>query len=361
MAIDFGVADPAVQGAMQQTTSDPAVIEQRKGGWRAWLQQMNNPNTRAALMQTGIGMMKSPGYGQNGWDTASQALSSGVSTLQNLRERDRILELAAAERAKKDTQQGVENTRADRSVAVGESNAQTASRAADANIANSQADNARGDKTLTETERHNKAMEGVYGRNADANNTRANNVGTHTAAEIEKINRLKKYYMDKEGLDELSADKKAMDYVSTAKGKSPRQLVIEAYQKKVSQWMENQFDPTAQPTPEQVDKFKKDAISEVRLAEEAGQEISNNSGTINRPGTTPSTPPGSPAVPGTTPASSPSGMAPAPGTMPRVAIPGQKDALTERQINIWKSAGGTPQQINALLTKQGIDPKTYGY
>src|SRR5690242_11466577 len=110
MAIDFGVADPAIQAAAAQTTSDPAVIEQRKSGWKQWLSQLNDPNTRAAIMQTGLGMMRSPSYGQNGWDVASQALGAGVSTLERLRERDRTLALAADERAKRDAQQQVENT-----------------------------------------------------------------------------------------------------------------------------------------------------------------------------------------------------------------------------------------------------------
>jgi hypothetical protein len=278
--------------------------------------------------------MKSPGYGQSGWDTASNALQGGVQTLERLRERDRLVALAAQERAKKDAQQEVVNTRENRQVANQE-------RGTTASIEQSKTAGDRADKALAETTRHNTASEANDRIRAEADKNKAdkyNTGGGRTPTEIEKINRLKKYYIEKEGMDEVSADKRAIDYVATAKGKSPRQLVIEAFQKKVQTWMENQFDPTATPTPEQVKQFKEDAISEV-LAEEAGREITDQRGAIDRPDT----------------------AVPSPGSTAVPPVQGQKDPLIERNIAVWVQGKGTPQQIRKMLLARKVDPKLYGY
>jgi len=58
--------------------------------WKGFLSTLKtDPNMRMALIQTGIGMMRSPRMGENGWDVAGEALGRGVMTLDQLRQRDK--------------------------------------------------------------------------------------------------------------------------------------------------------------------------------------------------------------------------------------------------------------------------------
>jgi hypothetical protein len=332
-------------------TPPPEEMEKRKSGWRRILEQWQDPNVRSAVMQTGLGLMQSPSFGQSGFDVAANALNRGVTTLQGLRERDRLLAEEKAERDRKIIQQGAENVRADRQVATGERgaatserNAATQERSVTAQIEQGVASGSRGDRALSETIRHNQASEAIDATRAAADATRANAYSTgragKTAAEIEKLNRLQKYYMQTEGLDEVAADKKAFDYFATSKGKSPRQLVIDSFHKKAQMWYENQFDPDAKPTPELREQWKREAIEEVRTAEEAGQDVTNTRGVINRPT------PGAPAAP----------AAPAEPVVSTTPNP-----ATDRSIAKWKAAGASPDQIKILIAQGGEDPKIYGY
>lgn len=361
MALDLSQPTDLVNQAIPP--QDGIELEQRKSGWRAYLQQLNNPNTRAALMQTGLGMMRSPGYGQNGWDTAANALQGGVQTLERLRERDRVLAQEAQDRAIKENQRTVENKRGERQVAATERNAATNERSTEASITQGANANNRAGFQLEESIRHNQANEANDRIRAEAEKEKSGKYNTssgRTPAEIEKLNRLKKYYMDKEGLDELTADKKALDYLATAKGKSPRQLVIDRFRDKVKAWQDNQYDPSATLTPQQAKQMQDEAVAEVKMAEEAGRDITDTRGIIVRPTEIAPTP-GSPAAvqdPAMT------GLNPdeqAWAQRPAVPDTGMRDPMTERMINIWIKGGGSPQQINELLKKRGVDPKVYGY
>jgi len=305
-------------------------LEQRKSGWKNFLTQLNDPNVKSAIAQTGMGLMRTPGYGQSGWDTASQALQSGVGTLQALRERDRLLAQAAADRAAKEAQQTTSNKLNERQAATSERNAATQERQVESSAQQNANANNRAGFALEENIRHNKETEKNAAEMAKAANTRATTASSgrngKTSAEIEKINRLQKYYMA-QGMDELEADKKAIDYVSNSKGKPPRQLVIESIQSKAKQWFDSQFDPNAQLPPELLEKFKQEAIAEVKMADEAGRDITDS--------------------------------AIAPPVVPSVTA--SKDPMVVRKINKWVESKATDEQVNELLRKQGVDPKLYGY
>lgn len=336
---------------------------QSPGIFASLMQKWQDPNVRQAIMQTGLNLMRSPGYGQSQWDVGANALGAGVSTLEQLRERDRQRGLLAEDRATKEQQRGIENTRADRQVATGEKNAATNATNVSADIEAKKVDQGRADKALAEAIRHNKSDEEINRLRAEADAIRAKAYSTgggKTPAEVEKLNRLKKYYMEKQGLDETDADKAAFDYLQTAKGKSPRQLVIDTIKSKVSTWYENQFDPAAKPTPEMLSKWQQEAVDEVKFAEQAGQDVTNNRGPIARPGIT--TPGKAPvAAPGTTPAASATpaaSSAPAPSL---VTSPAAKSDVTMRNIEKWKLANATPEQIKILIATGGEQPALYGY
>lgn len=344
MSIDFNSMNPEDAGPTQ-VPLPPEEIAKRKTGWQALLDQWHDPNVRSAIVQTGIGLMRSPQYGQSGWDVGANALQAGVGTLEQLRERDRLTAEKNATIARNQAQTGIENKRADTQVATSQQNAATQSRNVDAQIANEQASAARGDKTLAETTRHNKASEVNDASKAAAANTAANarSAGRagKTSAEIEKINRLGAYYKQQNpDLSDQDADKMAIDYVTNSKGKPPRQMVVEAYQAKAKQWFDQQFDPNATPPPDMVEKWKKDAVDEIRSLEGAGQAITDHTGQINRPGQAPAAPAAPPAA---------------------AVVPSTPHPATLRSIDAWKAKGGTPEQIKILIATGGEDPKLYGY
>lgn len=308
-------------------------------------QAWQDPNVRMSLAQVGLGLMRTPQMGQNSFDTASEALGLGLNTLQSLREQERQKKLQAEDRATKEQQRQIENKRGDRQVAVQERNATTAETnvKGDQEVKTKELD--RANRALDEAIRHNKSQEEIDRLRAVADNLRATAYygnTQRTPAEIQKINRLKAFYKQQDpNISDEIADKMAMDYLSTAKGKSPRQLVIDAYQKKAQMWMEQQYDPAAQPTPEQQEQWKQQAINEVRFAEEAGQEVTDTRGRITRP-----TAPASTATP-------PAGAPPAQAATP--------NPITQRNIEVWKQAQATSDQIRQLIKNRGEDPKIYGY
>lgn len=346
MAIDFFSTNPEDAGPTQINYGPerlpPEELEKRKTGWKALLAKWDDPNVRAAVVQTGLGLMKSPSYGQSGWDVGANALQAGVGTLQSMRERDRLLAEQAAERKKKETQQEIENKRGERQVSATEKNAATQARQVDSTIAANQAAGTRADRELTEKERHNKETEKADLLRAEAARVAAagGGKGHKTSAEIEKINRLKAYYKQKNpSLTDEDVDKMAIDYVANSKGKPPRQLVVEAYQAKAKQWYDQQFDPTASPPPELQQQWKNEAIEEIRSLEAAGQAITNKEGVVPRPGGTP------PAVSAPTAATA----------------PGTPNPATTRSIELWKSKAATPEQIKILIAAGGENPSIYGY
>lgn len=321
-------------------------------------QAWQDPNMRQAVMSAGLNLMRTPQLGQNGWDTAANALQAGMGTLEGLRERDRKRNQENEDRRIREEQRGIENKRGDRQVDISQQNADTNKQNVEGDQKHKSQELMRAEAALQEAIRHNKSQEEIDRLKAAADHLRATayfGSAGRTPAEIEKINRMKAYAKDKLGMDDLDADKYAMDYVSTAKGKSPRQLVMDAYQKKAQQWLDQQYDPTAQPTPEMREAWKKQAMEEVRFAEEAGKDVTETRGVIQRP------PAPAPAAPGSPPAVRGAQPPAGPGAAPAAGALAQKSPATERSIERWKLANATPQQIKDLISAGGENPAIYGY
>ncbi len=338
MALDFSFVDPIKPEEIPDPNKDIQVsgpeLEQRKAGWREALSQWNNPNMRQAIMQTGIGLMRSPNYGESGWDVAANALTSGVGTLEKLNERDRQRKMQQEAIARAQAQQAVENARGDRQVAATEKNAATQEKSVTGQIAANQASGMRLDTQLTETERHNRAEE-ENARNKTANDAKratayaAGRAGK-TAAEIEKINRLQKYYMDKEGLDEATADKKAIDFVTTSNNKTQSQVAADLYKNKLTLWSQNFDNIGKAPSAKELKAMKEEAMME------SGEffRTENTTGPIKRPEI--------------------------PGAAPTAATP-QANPQTQQKIQKWLSMKATPEQIKIMIAAGSEDPKLYGY
>jgi hypothetical protein len=316
------------------------------------LAKLQDPNVRQAITATGLNLMKTPEFGKNGFDTAATALQTGMSTLDALRQRQRSQGIESEDRTNKQTQQGVENKRADKQVEIQQQNADTSRENVRGDAAAKQQDQVRADKALEEAIRHNKSQEEIDRLRAAADRIRANayfGSTSRTPAEVEKMNRLRAFYKKQNpNLSDEEADKQALDYLSTAKGKSPRQLVMDAMQRKFAAWADTQMDPDAQPTPDMRNMWKNQAIEEVKFAEEAGASVTNQRGTINRPG----------SAPGASPPAS--GATASPGAQPPAA-PAQKQPATERSIEKWKVMKATPEQIKLAIAAGGEDPSIYGY
>lgn len=68
--------------------------------WQKFQQRLqNDPNLRTALLTAGLNMLRSPRQGETGFDTFAQGALTGVNTLDQLRQRDRAQQTAAADSA----------------------------------------------------------------------------------------------------------------------------------------------------------------------------------------------------------------------------------------------------------------------
>lgn len=113
-----GVGDILTQP--QLPSRGAPVPQEQLGLWQKFQQKLqNDPNFRMALLQTGLGFLKSPQIGESGFDVFANASQQGISTLHQLRQGD--IGTERQERLDKLTERGV---------AAGESRAETAETAA---------------------------------------------------------------------------------------------------------------------------------------------------------------------------------------------------------------------------------------
>lgn len=208
-----------------------------KSKWQQFLGQMDDPNFRQAVMQTGLQLMKSPQRGQSGWDVASNALSTGVSTLQGLREHDRQIALQTADRAKAESQRQTTNALEARKVGTGEQNAAIYGQQVAGQVGAEKATASRGERQLTEAQRSNMSEEQIKRYEAETKRLHEKNLaagtGGKTPADIQKINMLAAQYIS-QGMDDVAAHAKAVEDLSlAAKAKTPGEHARLLYQTKI--------------------------------------------------------------------------------------------------------------------------------
>lgn len=349
----FGAApqvDPTMgmQAPQTQAPLSAEEHEERKKGWKGVLQKMSDPNVQAAMLQTGLGLMRSTRPGESGWDIASQSLGAGVSTLQMLREADRVKKLQEQDRLQRLRQQNTENNFKSRQVATGEQNAQVYKAATEGQTASMVKDDARGDRALTETERSNRAREETDRLRAQADLKRANayTSSARTPGDIQKINALAAQMMlpaeqGGRGLDEVNARAEATKLVELQRAsKSPSEMVQERYKLKLQTYM-NSFEGMKNPvTKEMNQKFIDDSFNEVHQAIELDSQARGTGKLVNET------------------ANAPMVAGRQPGGIPATST---QDPTTLRKVEQLESRGVPPQAIQQALIAEGKDPKAYGY
>lgn len=263
-----GLTAPTMQDVAAPQMSAPQVqLEENKSKWRQFLGTLEDPNVRQAMIATGIGLMRSPQYGQNSGDIIANALGSGVNTLQGLRNMQ-------YERSQKEAQQKQENRRADQTVAnqttsvgyQGQSVAQQGQQITNQNTqATTRNEIDRG--ALSETQRHNQELEEIARRNAESERIRAKAYGSTAGAnqgqDVFKINALTAQYQA-EGMDETAARAKAVMVVeSTGAAKTPGEQAQKLYEAKLKNWMQDINNFGKSLTPQQMKDMATESMNEV--------------------------------------------------------------------------------------------------
>jgi len=239
---------------------------ERKTGWKRILQNLHDPNVQAAMMNTGINLMRSPGYGQSGWDVASNALSSGVDTLRTLREQQRQQQLQQQDRTNKNAQQTFENQ-----IAVGNAGRQQKQTEAYGRQVDLQG------SEMQSNADYKKGMLGVEQEknriamiNAESNKTKAGKYtgggGGAGSTELTKINMLADQYQAEDPtLDDTAAHAKAI-MVLKAKdtAKSPSEQARNIYLERIKAY-QNSIEGMKNPlTPQMAQQMLSDSINDVK-------------------------------------------------------------------------------------------------
>lgn len=274
--------------------NDPVMLEQNKFHWRNYLASLNDPNVRQALIATGVGLMQSPGYGQNSGDVIGRAIGSGVQTLQGLRNIDYQKKTTEQARQDKLGQNQVQNQQGQQQIDISNRNANTNERAVTSQIGASDRTQSREDVQTTEQGRHNKATEAIQSKAADADLLRArsySSIGNRVPADIQKINMLAQHYTTDEGMDEIAARARAVMVVdSTGAAKSPGEQAGNLYKAKIQAWSNDISNFGKTMTPEQSQAMLQDSINDVvklgqfnAAATGAAPPETQRSGPIKRP------------------------------------------------------------------------------
>jgi len=274
-------------------------------------------------MQFGIGLMRSPQMGQNGWDVAANALQTGVGTVQALRERDRKMKQEDEDRDlnRKNIENQIETrTSAANTAKEGTSNDYLRIINQDSQAKATHELNIR---ELDEKIRANKANEANDRIRANAAKDNAGGAGS-TSADIQKINNLTAEKVAN-GMDPVKAKAEATREVMSTGKTSPANMYTQAMQQEIELW-QNSFDNLGKvPDPKTLGEMQARAKQRVMDA------LKMNEG------------------PKPVTAKGDSNIYPTP------------EARINAQINQAKAKGATPEMIKKALMEEGVDPKAYGY
>lgn len=367
----------------------PAEYEQNKGLWRGFLDKMRtDPNFKQAVQVTAMGMMRSPQMGQNGFDVASQALTTGVTTLDMLRQRDRTQAIEDEERARKAGLEERGAQVAERGASSQERNAATAEQEVKQRAEDSMSRWRQAQNELEEAIRHNKASEEIDRLRANADSLRASAYMSYRkdrpAAEVVKLNALSAKYQQ-DGIDPITADAMATERLLAGKSKAPGDRVraavdarikaysgsLESFDKPLSnemiqQWLQEELErekyfqsletPGAQQgAPRAAPSVIPQANSSVpSSADFAAQPVAPS---VN-PGRTPPTTAAAPRSAAISPGGTPN---PSPGVDGGVVPQNMPEPKVANWVTQQVRAGTPPEAIRAQLVQYGKNPALYGF
>lgn len=262
------------------------------------LAKLQDPNVMAAIGQTGMGLLQSPEFGQNGWDVASNSLQRGVSTLQQLRERDRLLSQQAMDRQTAEEQRQFENKAKTRELEGGEEKTNIYGQQVRQQGEASSSSSAVAEGTLRETGRHNRQAESVDRTNAESARIRAETYkglggGGSTSGDAFKIKNLAAAYVQNDGLDEVDALARATMVVQTqgkTKDSNPSSLAMELVKTKVQAYQSDIGNWSKPLTQAMIQQFQKDSIDDAIKLYDVDKKTKGAAG--NAPPAAPSSGPG---------------------------------------------------------------------
>lgn len=335
MGLDTALPQPQAAAPPQAQTAQPGLIGRL-------LQNFNDPNFRQALTLTGAQMLRSPGYGQNFGDVAANALSTGVTSLQQLRAQQ------AAEAARDREAQRAERTTGAYVEATGEQT--TASKERRAREADefaygrsqrptTEARAANAEARAGETSAADVELKGAQARRQDAESRYldrnkpggAGGTGARAPQDIQKITMLSKKYQEVDGLSKTAADARAVEVLDLQKAaKSPGELAQALYTEKLRVWQADIGNLGKPLDPNVARGLLNDAIKEtmeLSRLDVASQGPVRSGGDPTNPDT---------------------GM--------RILDP-RVQALVQQA----KSKNVPPEQIRSALVAEGVDPSLYGY
>lgn len=370
-AMPAGQPPPAAMGPPQ----NPAV-EQNKGLWRGFFDRLKtDPNFRTAVMQTGAGLMRTPQMGQSGFDVAGQALMNGATTLDILRQRDRMQTIEEQERTRKagleergvtaeERQVGAQ----ERTAAATESRAATDAQATADRAKEAQAQAQHAVRALDEAIRHNKATEQVDRLRAEADRKKSEAYLAGRAGRDPKdvvfMNALSEKYQAS-GIDEVTADAMAVEYLKETKaGKAPADRIRAALDTRIKAYNGSM---AALDTPLDNNMMKQWMNEEIAREKELESVVNPSAGAAVGPqaggGGSTQTPFSAPGPAGR-PSSAdflaqpvtPGGAPPAGSVLPQA----QLDPKIVAWIHQQTRAGTPPEQIRQTLIQYGKNPADYG-
>ncbi len=134
--------------------------------WQKFMQKLrSDPNLRMALLQTGIGMQRTPDFGKNQFDVFADSAQGGIQTLDALRQRDTATEAGLRGESREERQIDIQ----EQSLGVREQQLEQSQRNFEASLEQSR-------QRMEEAQRHNKVTEATSASGQDTGAERERNV-----------------------------------------------------------------------------------------------------------------------------------------------------------------------------------------
>ena len=269
-------------------------FEENKSLWRSMMDRVRtDPNMQQALLSAGIGMLRSPGFGQSGWDVTANALASGLGTFQQGRQLDTQNRMAQAKLGLEEQQVGAQVKKTDSDIKTGEQNANTYAAVGAEQVAASQAKTTRDDATTQlanslapreTTAKETSARADMIRSNAYA--TQVKEGKGSTGQNVALVNQRKQALMSlNPGMSDEEATIKAQnDILLTAKsGGNIANIATTLFKTNLEAW-QNSFDNLGKdPTPEILEQLKQRSMQQAKeFGKLNGTPTTATSGTINR-------------------------------------------------------------------------------
>ena len=233
--------------------TDPVELEKNRNLWQRFGDKMKaDPNFRQAVLQTGLGMMRTPQNGESWTDIASNALGSGVSTLDMLRQRDKAQKEADANTTFEHDIKSRQTKTGEDQVGVSRTNAATQQAQVGEQVKSGDFQRAQYPVEADLAERRVAADEKRATADLERAQSYAKVRANHTPADIQKIN-IRSAELQRLGMDPVQADNAALEYLQeTGKAKSPADAIRFGIGQRMTAYNNTMEGFQHPPTPEMI-------------------------------------------------------------------------------------------------------------